>query len=143
MKRIGKKKETEGLLDLPWRSLRSRRMEGTYTSFLVSLFSPLYLDLHPHHITPRHIPHHKTTGSDGSRGQPQKAVRRRREDSGYIPENEGSHSPSNFTDNMPTLNPLKTVIEHDIVSRVVIAFCEEQLGRISICFLEAGVRCVS
>lgn len=53
------------------------------------------------------------------------------------------HSPSNFTDNMPTLNPLKTVIEHDIVPRVVIPFCEEQLGRISICFLEAGVRCVS
>lgn len=136
----------EVLLDSPWRSLHSRRMEGTCTSFLVSLFSPLHPDLHPdlhpHHITARHIPHHKTSGSDGW-GNHKKTVGRRRADSGYMSENEGSHSPSNFTDNMPTLNPLKTVIEHDIVPRVVVPFCEEQLGRISICFLEAGVRCVS
>lgn len=76
-------------------------------------------------------------------GNHEKAVGRRRADNGYMSENEGSHSPSNFTDNMPTLNPLKTVIEHNIIARVVVAFCEKQLGRISICFLGAGMRCVS
>lgn len=58
-----------------------------------------------------------------------------------ISENGQSHSPSNFTDNMPTLNPLKTVVEHDIISRVVVAFCEEKLGCVSV-FLggKVGVR---
>lgn len=116
-------------VDSPWQSLRSRHMGGTwYQAFWLAYFSSSsWFSFPSYHTT---FPRQK--GYNGLFTRAWKSSGWVIADSRCIWENEPSHSPSNFTDNMPTLNPLKTVVEHDIVSRVVIAFCEEELGCVSV-----------